>query len=311
MTGHLALNADPLSVMHAAPKQYVDRRVLKAGDTMSGFLTLHALPVNPLHAATKQYVDEVVSGGTPGQGTYVLRAGDTMTGQLTTPRLDITAGGSLRGDGAYTYLYGPTGLANFLAGGADACNYHRNARHLFQAADQVTNILDMSAGNVGVTGNLNVSNQFTSNNAPLIINKGFYVADQTASMRFGWLANNLYVQMNESSPFTMIWSSFNAGGSGANPGYMRLPNTFIMQWGIIGGSGSDMWVNFPTVFPAAPLGVVCTIDSENVALAPGEAKLCSISNVSTASFLAHPRNVNHGGTVSTSISIMRWIAIGW
>lgn len=79
MTGYLNLNADPVSALHAATKQYVDStvanaavpsKVSKSGDSMSGYLTLNANPTSDLHAATKQYVDarydEVMqNAGTP------------------------------------------------------------------------------------------------------------------------------------------------------------------------------------------------------------------------------------------------------
>jgi hypothetical protein len=65
MTGFLTLNADPVSNLQAATKQYVDTKqpalgftpVNKAGDIMTGLLTLSGDPTTNLQAATKQYVD--------------------------------------------------------------------------------------------------------------------------------------------------------------------------------------------------------------------------------------------------------------
>lgn len=43
-------------------QQIEDKKVKKAGDTMTGFLTLSGDPTNDLHATTKRYVDGLVSG---------------------------------------------------------------------------------------------------------------------------------------------------------------------------------------------------------------------------------------------------------
>jgi hypothetical protein len=62
MSGNLILpsNNSP-SNSHAVRRDYVDTndalRVSKAGDAMSGPLTLHANPINVMHAVPKQYVD--------------------------------------------------------------------------------------------------------------------------------------------------------------------------------------------------------------------------------------------------------------
>ena len=93
LTGMLILEADPITPMGAATKQYVDAHagggtpvnaVAKSGDTMTGFLTLHANPTLTLHAATKGYVDAQVSSATGGSSAAdcIKRAGDSMTGPL-------------------------------------------------------------------------------------------------------------------------------------------------------------------------------------------------------------------------------------
>ena len=68
LSGTLTLAADPITVLEAATKQYVDtgdtasdtlinEKVAKAGDTMTGPLILYADPTDVLEAVTKQYVD--------------------------------------------------------------------------------------------------------------------------------------------------------------------------------------------------------------------------------------------------------------
>jgi hypothetical protein len=106
MVGMLTLYADPVNLLDASTKAYVDRNkvsltastlmavlgytpVNKAGDTMVGMLTLSNNPVLPLGAATKYYVDSKI-----GTLSYinvisalgyipVNRAGDTMQGPLS------------------------------------------------------------------------------------------------------------------------------------------------------------------------------------------------------------------------------------
>ena len=72
----LTLAADPASSLQAATKQYVDKRVLRTGDTLTGALMLAADPTTTLQAATKGYVDTQLAGALP-------KTGGTLTGVLT------------------------------------------------------------------------------------------------------------------------------------------------------------------------------------------------------------------------------------
>lgn len=106
LSGPLTLASDPVAVLQAATKQYVDAKVSRSGDTLTGPLQLAADPVVPLQAATKNYVDSsasllhlgftltgpIVLAGDPTAplnpatkqytDTRLFRAGDTMTGPL-------------------------------------------------------------------------------------------------------------------------------------------------------------------------------------------------------------------------------------
>jgi hypothetical protein len=81
MTGALTLPGNPVNLLEATPKQYVDSNislcVKKVGDTMTGALALPGNPVNALEATPKQYVDSLVTNA-----PYVKKAGDIMTGKL-------------------------------------------------------------------------------------------------------------------------------------------------------------------------------------------------------------------------------------
>lgn len=96
MGGPLILVADPIGVLEAATKQYVDNSIIASsegitqpeadllyvnvdGDTMAGMLTLAGTPVGDLDAATKGYVDSFVATQL---GLYLPLAGGTLTGPL-------------------------------------------------------------------------------------------------------------------------------------------------------------------------------------------------------------------------------------
>lgn len=65
----------PTSVGLGQLQTQVDGKVSKAGDTMTGHLTLNANPTSNLHAATKQYVDSAVGSG----GNYAVKDGTLQT----------------------------------------------------------------------------------------------------------------------------------------------------------------------------------------------------------------------------------------
>lgn len=102
MLGSLLLASDPTQPLEAATKQYVDnifttstnfsnilsnyvtnstftteinKKVNKAGDTMTGPLTLSGDPTQNLHAVTKHYVDNALA-------TKLNLSGGTLTGSL-------------------------------------------------------------------------------------------------------------------------------------------------------------------------------------------------------------------------------------
>jgi Chaperone of endosialidase len=91
--------------------------VFRAGDSMSGPLTLQADPVSSLQAATKQYVDTAVSNVVPAPpdlSGYLPLTGGTLTGPLETTSLKLPyeastplGGAAIRWQGA---AGGPIGL---------------------------------------------------------------------------------------------------------------------------------------------------------------------------------------------------------
>jgi hypothetical protein len=117
MTGSLILNADPITGLGAATKQYVDVSVSTldtnvttvlgtkqnnlgftpvnlAGDTMNGALILNADPTSTLGAVTKQYVDNNLSlyvDTISANLLFLTKSGGTMTGDIvlnSTPTVD-------------------------------------------------------------------------------------------------------------------------------------------------------------------------------------------------------------------------------
>jgi len=87
MTGLLVLSGDPVALLGAATKQYVDNNFISitggVDSTMdlTQTITLGRDPTIDLEAATKKYVDDAVTVAVG--GNYVEVPGDTMTGFLT------------------------------------------------------------------------------------------------------------------------------------------------------------------------------------------------------------------------------------
>ena len=98
MTGFLVLNADPVNVLGAATKQYVDARVggvgylPTTGGTMTGAITLAGNPSGALDAAPKQYVD-----------LFMPTAGGTFTGSITSNG-NVTANAGMYSGGSPGYV---------------------------------------------------------------------------------------------------------------------------------------------------------------------------------------------------------------
>ena len=101
MSGYLTLNANPVSNLHAATKQYVDtgdnaatavantKLPRDGSQAMTGPLSLAGNPSSDLHAAPKQYVDN----------NFVSKAGGNMQGPL------ILSGDPSNANGAATKNY--------------------------------------------------------------------------------------------------------------------------------------------------------------------------------------------------------------
>lgn len=91
LTGTLTLNADPVSALQAATKQYVDNHsggvtgvyLPLAGGTMTGALTLSGAPTVGLHAATKTYVDNETTRATGAEALLAPKASPTFTGTVS------------------------------------------------------------------------------------------------------------------------------------------------------------------------------------------------------------------------------------
>lgn len=72
----------------------LDAKLDLAGGTLTGPLVLDANPVTNLEAATKQYVDDEIVSATSGASNAVQKTGDTMTGSLflaADPTIDLEA----------------------------------------------------------------------------------------------------------------------------------------------------------------------------------------------------------------------------
>ena len=85
-TGLATITGDPTVPLGIATKQYVDKRLLLSGGTMTGFITLHAAPTAALHAATKGYVDSQSAAAG-------VTSWNTRTGAVVLTLADVTGVG--------------------------------------------------------------------------------------------------------------------------------------------------------------------------------------------------------------------------
>lgn len=109
LTGELTLSGDPVDILHAVTKRYVDTCVENlqsiiekldesylplSGGTLTGNLTLSNDPEDLLHAATKQYVDNCIKNlqniieKLDLTGDYLPISGGTLTGPLMMKKVD-------------------------------------------------------------------------------------------------------------------------------------------------------------------------------------------------------------------------------
>jgi hypothetical protein len=102
LSGPLTLYGDPVGILDAATKRYVDNQIITvngnfasylplAGGTLTGMLTLHADPTAALQAATKEYVDNrtgqiIAIPDAPSDGTTYGRNNATW---VNTNQIDV------------------------------------------------------------------------------------------------------------------------------------------------------------------------------------------------------------------------------
>ena len=107
------------------------------------------------------------------------------------------------------------------------------------------------------------------------------------------------------------WTQFVTSDHFANnfnqPGYSKLSNGLVLQWGIvtIPANTSGIDVKFPLIFPNQVRSVVCQNNYSNIRNAA-----CSISSMSATGFKMTPY-VTTSGSVPTVITYIYWMAIGY
>ncbi|MEA3533735.1 gp53-like domain-containing protein [Rhizobium sp. CC-YZS058] len=127
-------------------------------------------------------------------------------------------------------------------------------------------------------------------------------------VRLGWSANARLIGQIDGTPIGEIWSDFQAPKSLASPGFCKLPNGVILQWGYLNDQTTDTTVIFPLSFPVYPI-VVSAICEDGAY--PGAFSI-HIAGISASSVLFRKKaQPAAGGAWSPSPVPIRWLAIGF
>jgi len=213
MTGELVLFGDPVNVLAAATRQYVDARVggvgylPTTGGTMTGAITLAGNPSGALDAAPKQYVD-----------LFMPTAGGTFTGSITSNG-NVSAGAGMYAAGSPGYTLVNSGAAftsdsNYTNLVFDSGNwrwqYNRAAGHLqyVRGSDNVALATINSSGDISAVGNLYANaNIFLARN----VANNFYLAGD---------GSNLY--LNFENGYALVWNRSNGIYTLSSPSGPRM-----------------------------------------------------------------------------------------
>lgn len=107
-----------------------------------------------------------------------------------------------------------------------------------------------------------------------------------------------------------FWTTLGANWNNASTGYFKLPNGFILQWGIVNQVGAaDFTLNWGISFPNAIRTALAMPLFNNTSVS--ELSTVNLSNLGVSNCSCRPRYVAAGGTVDvTSGMPIAWIAIG-
>lgn len=271
--------------------------IKKAGDAMLGFLSLHANPSSAMHAVTKQYVDD----------NYVQLAGDEMTGILGLRPNSIVrlltsgvTGGRLifeKPGGAYTTHDGKIDLTGVLMRiFSDASG---GKEFTFNLASGLFIATTLQAGSAGLQFGAirsEPANDPVFGLKPTNNGSGEGFIDVISAFGIRWAEAK-----NAGGGYTPydIWKSpvtNNRGtvvGTIAANGYVRFPNSLLVQWGTVTASGGVATANFLTAG-------VAFANNAYVIVASGSGTITVTGRTTNNASLAS----------SISNGTIHWIAIG-
>lgn len=129
-------------------------------------------------------------------------------------------------------------------------------------------------------------------------------------VRIGWGgAAKLQVQVDELN-LGQLWTDYLSPVSFTIPGYVKLPNGLIIQFGASTNPASDYTITFPMAFPTSALGVWATPSSPGAA--PTLMHAVMTSNVSKTSMDIRTRYATNGGVVGGETNRpVFWMAMGF
>lgn len=98
----------------------------------------------------------------------------------------------------------------------------------------------------------------------------------------------------------------------ANPGYVKFPFGFTIQWGTVAtSSGGASTVTFPTPFSHGVLGIVVTEAAATGWGSPPQPTVFGTASWTTTNFAIYGARVLTGGNSAYQVLDAGWIAIGY
>lgn len=105
-----------------------------------------------------------------------------------------------------------------------------------------------------------------------------------------------------------VWATLGGAQTAGKPGYLKLPNGFIFQWGTLASGGAtDVGISFPTAFPNAAWAAFAT---PILGTSAASTVLPAVDLLTTSGVAIRRWTINSSGVSSWNGFSVNWYAIG-